>query len=103
MELNGQLHVSAILLLSKEYPKYYELNMRLGGPHDRSGCFRDEKYFAPVMNQTMIPRSLAFSLVTIPTMIYFPLYGRYLVRFFAGFQAILSGNFVVFLSLSHGC
>jgi len=59
--------------------------------------FRDEKFFAPVTNQTMIPRSLAFSLVSIPAVIYLLVYRRYLVHFFTGFPAILSGNFVAFL------
>jgi hypothetical protein len=44
MEVSGQLHAMAVLLvfLGKE-PLQYPLNSKLGGPQSQSGCFGEEK------------------------------------------------------------
>jgi hypothetical protein len=58
MEVSGQLHVPAALLLRKE-PKY-PLDGRLGEPQTQSGCYGEEKNLAPAKNQTLAVQPITY-------------------------------------------
>jgi hypothetical protein len=57
MEVGGQIHAHATLLLRQE--PQYPLGGRLGGPQSQSGCYREEKNLAPAWNQTLAVQPIA--------------------------------------------